>query len=266
MIVIADNSGEALFVEGMLTALERNIYQKKKNSSAQYRYDSVKDLLFELRMRAHIMDSSLALSKSGIYFAGYKNSQCNEAYWYQTNQGKFQLRNGVSPQEAIRDIFRNGNLYAFECATAVVVILYKAILESIDSQQFDTLFSDLLLFDRNYNRSLHLIDRSNIEEAVTGDVLYFDNPEYSPLTPWWRGQNAIQIEDGLYYGHGHGNGIVSADEIITVLNTFRKPNSIQSAFLTQPLVHLDFSFFSRFQANNPNTPMIAKIGTWTYVD
>ncbi|NEW08368.1 protein-glutamine gamma-glutamyltransferase [Paenibacillus sp. SYP-B3998] len=264
MIVIARNRAAA-FDEGALSGFELTIYQKKKNSSVEYEYDSDNTLLFELQMRTHIMESSLALSQSGVYFAGFKDSQCNEAYWHHTHQGRFQLKAGVSAQDAIRDIFRNGNLYAFECSTAIVVILYKAILESIDPKQFDRLFSDLLLFDKTYNKNLHLNDRTNIEEAVTGDVLYFDNPEFSPLTPWWRGQNAIKIENGLYYGHGHGTGIVSAEEIIAVLNLFRKPDSTQSAFLTQTFVHPNFSFFSRFQSNIQEKPMIAKIGAWTFV-
>jgi protein-glutamine gamma-glutamyltransferase len=57
---------------------------------------------------------------------------------------------------------------------AVVIVLYKAILDSMDPRQFDMLFSDLLLFDWHSNSNLHLIDRTDIEEAETGDVLYIE--------------------------------------------------------------------------------------------
>lgn len=38
-----------------------------------------------------------------------------------TDEGGFLLRSGVTPASAIRDIFRNGRQYGFECATAIVI-------------------------------------------------------------------------------------------------------------------------------------------------
>ncbi|TXK72429.1 protein-glutamine gamma-glutamyltransferase [Paenibacillus sp. N3.4] len=264
MIVFTCDS-EVTFDEGTLSSSERNMYEKKKNSLVEYRYDSISTLLFELQMRNKIIQSSWALSTSGVFFASFKKSKCNELYWHLTEHGRFQLKNNVSPQDAIRDIFRNGNLYAFECATAIVIVLYRAILESIDPNHFDRLFSDLLLFDWHYNRKLHLIDQTNRQEAIAGDVLYFENPEFSPLLPWWKGENAILMEDGFYYGHGHGMGIATAEDIIYVLNKYRDPGSTKSAFLTDCFVYLDFSYFSQFQSSTLEQPILAKIGSWTFV-
>ena len=39
---------------------------------------------------------------------------------------------------------------------------------------------------------------------IPGDVVYFNNPDFDPLTPQWRGENAVVLEDGTYFGHGIG--------------------------------------------------------------
>jgi protein-glutamine gamma-glutamyltransferase len=263
MIIIAGNS-ESVFDDSMLSGLERNIYQKKKNSSFDYRYDSVEVLLFELGVRTHIVESASSLSKSGVRFSGFQHSRCNEAFWDRNEKGGFELKKGVSTQDGIRDIFTNGHLYAFECAAAVVIVLYKAILESINPRRFDLLFSDLLLYDWHYNSNLRLQDRIHPEEAVAGDVLYFKNPDFDPSTPWWRGENVVKLEQTLYYGHGIG--IRTAEEIITGLNRSRKPGSTQSAFLADRFDQLDFSFLWRISSSNRGRLIIAKVGARTYIN
>jgi protein-glutamine gamma-glutamyltransferase len=262
MIVIAGN-GAAAFDESKLSGMELGIYHKKKNSAVEYRYESADALLFELQMRTRIVESARALYKSGARFAGFATSRCNEAYWQRTEFGGFRLKRGVAPQDAIKDIFKNGQLYSFECATAMVIVLYKAVLDSIDPKQFDILFSNLLLFDWQYDSDLRLIDRKHAEEAVAGDVLYLKNPDFSPSTPWWRGENVVKMEDGLYYGHGIG--IAPMENIIAVLNKFRKPGSTKSAFLTDDFTHPDFSYLRRFQAGVRVKPVIAKVGAKTYI-
>lgn len=264
-MIVIDGTNKVVFGTNTLSELELTIYQKKQNSPIVYRYDSVSTLLFEMNMRNQIMESSRALSTSGVYFADFKNAQCNPIYWHLTNQGRFQLKSGVSPKDAIRDIFSNGTSYAFECSMAVVVVLYKAILESIDARHFDNLFSDLFLFDWQSNSNLHLIDRTVIEEAVSGDIIYFENPEYEPTIPWGKGENVVMMENGHYYGHGYGLGIASEEQVITVLNKHRMPGSTKSAFRTDRFVHPDFSYFSSFQSKERKKPIIAKIGEWIYV-
>jgi protein-glutamine gamma-glutamyltransferase len=262
MIVIAGN-GAAAFDESKLSGLELAIYHKKKNSAVEYRYESIDALLFELHMRTRIVESARSLNKSGASFAGFAKSRCNEAFWQRTEYGGFRLKSGVAPQDAIRDIFANGRLYAFECATAMVIVLYKAVLDSIDPKQFDVLFSNLLLFDWQYDSDLRLIDRKQTKEAVAGDVLYLENPEFSPTTPWWRGENVIKLENDLYYGHGIG--IAPMETFVAVLNKFRKPGSTKSAFLTDDFTHPDFSYLRRFQSGVREKPVIAKVGARTYV-
>ncbi|NOU68595.1 protein-glutamine gamma-glutamyltransferase [Paenibacillus sp. LMG 31461] len=264
-MIVIEGISKIAFEEGTLSELELAIYQKKQNSPFMYRYDSVFTLLFELYMRTQIVESSSLLSKSGVYFADFKNTLCNQTYWTITDQGKFQLKSDVAPQDAIRDIFTNGTSYGFECSMAVVVVLYKAILESIDPRHFDILFSDLLLFNWHSNSNLRLIDRTIHEESVMGDVLYFENPEYDPMIPWGKGENVVMMGKGLFYGHGYGLGIATSKEVITVLNKHRIPGSTISAYLADRYVHPDFSYYALFQNTGRKKPLIAKIGEWIYV-
>ncbi|MEC0226485.1 protein-glutamine gamma-glutamyltransferase [Paenibacillus alba] len=264
-MIILTGTNQITFGEGTLTRQELTIFQKKNNSAVEYHYDSVDTLLFELNMRTHIMESAKALSTSGVYFADLKKSMANPAYWHITDQGRFKLNAGASPQKAIRDIFTNGSAYAFECSMAVIVILYKAILDSIDPRQFDRMNSNLLIFDWQSNSKLHLIDRIGNEEAITGDIIYFENPEVHPMLPWWKGENVVMIEEGLYYGHGHGLGITSAEVVITILNKYRLDGSTQSAFMTDRYVHPDFTFFAPFQGSDRKKHITVKIGDSIYV-
>ncbi|SFL55726.1 protein-glutamine gamma-glutamyltransferase [Paenibacillus sp. 1_12] len=263
MIIIAGNS-ETAFDDSTLSGLEQSMYRTMKSSSLEYRYDSVEGLLFELAVRFHIVESSRSLNKSGVQFSDFEHSRCNEEFWDRLDNGGFQLKNGVSSQDGIRDIFKNGRLYAFECATAVTIVLYKAVLESIDPKQFDMLYSDLLLYDWHFNSNLRLNDKTDPNEAVAGDILYFNNPDFDPSTPWWRGENVVKMEQDLYYGHGIG--IRTSDEIITGLNKSRKPGSTESASLSDRYDQLDFAFLWRLiSSSDPRKLIIAKVGARSYI-
>ncbi|KAA8786977.1 protein-glutamine gamma-glutamyltransferase, partial [Paenibacillus amylolyticus] len=160
----------------------------------------------------------------------------------------------------IRDIWRNGRLYAFECATATVIVLYGGVLGSIREDAFNSLFRNLLLFDWHYDSDLRLTEKNGKELALPGDVLYFKNPDVSPETPEWQGENTIMLRENLYYGHGIG--IASGQEIIRTLNHFRFPGSMTSAYLMDMVIYPDFLYLSRYAKNaagsNPDvtTPVL----------
>jgi protein-glutamine gamma-glutamyltransferase len=237
------NVSAAAFDERMLSRLERTIYYKKKKSPVTYRYDSAEALLSELHIRTLIVESAFRLDKSGAEFANFKKSRCNEAYWHKTELGGFRLKGGIPPHVGLWDIFQNGYLYAFECSTAVIIVLYRAVSETIGPRKFDEMFANLFLYDGQYDSDLRLHHRENIEESAAGDLLYFENPDHAPSSPWWRGENVIKTDEGLYYGHNIG--INSAQTIIAFLNRFRVPGSQRSAFLTDQFLQLDFSYYSR---------------------
>jgi protein-glutamine gamma-glutamyltransferase len=258
----------------MESALERKIYQDKNKSILRYTYDSLEELKFELTLRTNIVTAARGLLASKAGFASFKKSRCNWKYWTRTDQGGFQQRVNVSSAAAIRDIYVSGGLYAFECATAMVIVLYKAMLDKLGEGQFNALFNNLLLFDWNYDSDLHLITLDGSQESFPGDILYFENPDVSRDTPEWQGENAIKLAEDLYYGHGIG--IKSAKKMIDSLNTHRKPNSQQSAFLRTQVTFLDYKYLSRLAAGSSSLPYrfqkpflnecsVAHIGSSTYL-
>jgi protein-glutamine gamma-glutamyltransferase len=242
MIIIAGK--EAAVDTAGWPQLEKDLYEQKWKSPVIYRYDSVNHLRFELSLRAKLVDAAVALHKSGVKFAIFKNSRCNEQFWDLTERGGFRLKAGATPASAIRDVYANGKKYGFECATAVVIVLYKGVLDAIDESKFNRLFANMLLYDWHHDSDLRLIQDQGSSRALPGDVLYFNNPGVSPNTPQWQGENAVKLGADAYYGHGIG--IVSAQRIINVLNRFRRPGSTESAYLTDPIIYPDFLYLSQF--------------------
>lgn len=245
------------FDTSALTPLEKSILRDKQRSPVVYRYDSPEALRFELNMRSRIVSQAYALDASGISFATFENSFGNPQYWTRTDNGGLRQNTGVSSSNAIRDIFANGRLYGFECATAMVVVLYKATLDSIGDNAFNANFQNLLLYDWNYDNDLRLVTVFNINEAYPGDVLYFRNPDHDPARPEWQGENVIKLADDLYYGHGIGIG--SGETIIDGLNRARRPGSTISAYLTDQVEHPDFAHIRSLAQ-----PFEARIGTRLY--
>jgi protein-glutamine gamma-glutamyltransferase len=238
------------------------IYEQKKKSARTYPYESVQQLRFEMALRAAIVAAAEALSNSGLRFANFENAQCNERLWNLTKEGGFQIRDDSTPAKGIRDIFTSGRKYATECSTATVIAVYKGVLDSIRETDFSHLFSGLLLYDWNTNGNLRLTTQTGIEESYPGDILYFNNPDFSPNNPEWRGENVIKIEDDLYYGHPFG--IVSAQSIITGLNQKRRPDSNQSAYLTKNASSPGYLYLLQF-APDVRSVIFARIGIQNFV-
>jgi protein-glutamine gamma-glutamyltransferase len=222
---------------------------------------------FELKMRNSIVESAIALNASGVSFATFKNSRCNEHLWSHSENGGFRLRSGVLPSDGIRDIFQNGRLYAIECATAMVIILYRAVIDT-NEETFNVHFKDLFLWDWNYDSDLRIISTYNIHYALPGDVLYFENPDHPPESPEWQGLNVIKLADDLYYGLGLGIGTLG--KMIYSLNQIRRPWSMTSAYLSELVVHPDFEYLRNLsprgnhlveQYEQLENSIVARIGT-----
>lgn len=236
--------------------LWQKIVHAKRNSPTVYRYASLAHLRFELKLRTAIVEAAKALRRSGVQFEDFEHSHCNEQYWHLNNRGGFELRSGVTPAEGIRDIFVNGPLYGFECATAIVIVLYRGLLDCIEEKHFNRMFANLLLYDWHYDADLRLIEKHGASDSFPGDVLYFKNPDVNPRQIEWQGENTVKLEDDLYYGHGIG--IESSRAIIAKLNRHRKPGSTVSAYLTDQVISPDFLYLSQFEAGgqgmNPEMP------------
>ncbi len=242
--------------------LAASIYERKQSSSEIYPYQSVQHLRFEMEMRNAIVAAAEALSRSGLHFSDFKNSKCNERLWSRSEVGGFLIKEGVPPAEGIRDIFANGRMYATECATATVIVVYKGVLDSIGDTAFNRLFNNLYLYDWHVDDDLRLTVQTGIRKAYPGDLQYFNNPDFNPDTPQWQGENVVVIADDLYYGHPFGIG--PSRTIIAGLNRSRIPGSGTSAYLTDDIVQPDYLHLSRF-APGSRSVIFARIGGKHYV-
>jgi len=221
-------------------SIERTIIETMSASNERYYYNSIEQLKFELRMRREIINAAEALYNSDFHFKVFRDSTCNPAYWMRTNDGGFSLQPRVRPSDAIRDIFTNSTMYGTECATATLILYYKALLEIYPAEAFDK------IFPRIYLMNWHNIDRQigevgmvrQVNDFFPGDRRYFANPDVDPTTPEWQGENVIDLGNGLYYGHGIGR--FAAPKFIEVLNENRIEGADESAYLMDTAGRPDF--------------------------
>jgi protein-glutamine gamma-glutamyltransferase len=232
-------------IDGGLPQQKKKILETMAKSRTVYRYHTMDQLDFELQMRTEIIKAANLFSKSGVQFAAtFSTTKGNEMYWSQTSQGGLALKPNATPHAGIEDIFMNGNKYAVECATATVIIFYKAVLESIRTNYFNQLFSNLVLYDWQYDQDLGLIVYRGTD-FLPGDCVYFNNPDVDPRISHLRGENSIILEENLYFGHGAG--IKTRQETIQFLNSTRKPNAKISAYLMDLIARLNFSYLLRYR-------------------
>lgn len=242
MVII---SGETFDVSKIIDeyppgSVERQLLETMSKSAAKYRFDSAGELRFELKFRKAVVDSAGGLSRSGLKFAVFNKSKRNEEYWDRTDNGGFRLKDGASPAEAINDIFANGRKYATECATAMVIVFYKAALDVFGAAVFNRLFPQIYLMNwHGIDPLLQGIgEPRDLGDMLYGDRAYFANPDVDPKTPEWRGENVIVLPGGLYYGHGIG--IAPAGRIIEALNRNRKQDATRSAYLLNDVARPDY--------------------------
>ncbi len=221
-------------------SVEQQLLSIMSQSSQTYDFDSLSQLKFELWMRDETVNSAKALYNSGLGFSVFHKSKCSPVYWDRMPNGGFRLREGADTARAIEDIFINGSEYATECATAMMIVYYKALLSIFKQNAFNKLFPTLILMN------WHAIDPllkevgkpRKVEDFLFGDRGYFKNPDVDPKTPEWQGENVIVLPDALYYGHGIG--ISTYEDIINALNSNRKKGASQSAYFLDTASHPDF--------------------------
>ncbi|MBP0724757.1 protein-glutamine gamma-glutamyltransferase [Bacillus sp. RG28] len=249
MIVIGNNMVKATLSkpEHNSNAILREILNKLQSSNYSYIYDTKKDLSFDLTLRLLIIKASEDLLKSNMQFQVFRKSYCNPMFWIRTPLGGFKIRPGIPPSLGLLDIFRNGQFYATECATAIIIIFYKALLDLYGPKTFDELFNGLLLYTWNYDTDL-VIRTASIKNPVPGDVVYFKNPDVSPFTPEWQGENTVSMGNNLFYGHGIG--VRTPLEIVYYLNMHRYPFAMISAYLTDYNTHVDPNEMSKYLTND----------------
>lgn len=217
-------------------SIERKTAAILSSSSKVYDYVSLQQLNFELSLRKNIIKASLDLNNSNFSFRTFRNSFCNTEFWNRSNEGGFLLKNRVSAYNAVRDIYFNSSLYGTECSTAIVILYYKALLETIPQDLFNRLFPKIYLMDwQHLDRKLGINQDSNPADYLPGDCRYFKNPDVDPMTPEWQGENVIDLGNGTFYGHGIG--ISTAAQIIETLNRLRISGSQISAYLSDSVTN-----------------------------
>lgn len=223
-----------------LTESQIKIYEAIDQSIQYFNYNTLHELKFELFLRDSIIQTSFLLNDSNVVFAPFKLSRFNQDMWIHTEKG-YLLKTTISPSIGIKDIFLNSQKYAFECSTAIIIIYYKAVLESIKEEYFNILFQNLFVWDWNYDKDLGIITQIG-NDFIPGDVVYFFNPDYD--NPVWMGENAVFLGNDLYFGHGIG--VRSSEDMIKELNKLRKEGAEKSAFLLSQHSRLNYNFLSRF--------------------
>ena len=113
----------------------------------------------------------------------------------------------------------------------MMIVYYKALLNIYSEALFDESFSNIELM--NWHHIDKLLKEVGLMKKrmdyIPGDRRYFANPDVDPLTPQWQGENVIDLDGELYYGHGIG--IYNAETIIKELNKNRSEGADESARL-----------------------------------
>lgn len=231
---------ESLLAEYPEDSVEQKILRKLAASDTHFSYPSMDQLKFELRLRKEIIAASYELNRSGLGFEVFRETRCNPAYWKRLWDGGFALNDGANPAAAIADIFHNGSQYGTECATAMMIVYYGALLKVYGEALFNKTFPKIDLM--NWHRIDRLLwEVGNMQRRdvyLPGDRRYFNNPDVNLLTPEWQGENTIDLGNGMFYGHGVG--IYKAEAIIQELNKNRVPNADESAALLDSAGRPDF--------------------------
>lgn len=210
----------------------------------------------DLAFRAAVVRASEELAQSGAAFAGTaKQDKVNEVLWTMGYGGKMQVRKWLKdggigkPSVALRDIFKNGDQYGFECATAMMVIYHKAILDHVGDEAFDRLFTEPrnLKFFRWNIEDDDFVDVKRLAHVPSklkpGSHYYYKNEGADPKNSAWGGENVIYLGDGKFYAHGirgaSGNFVVTEEEILTTLRNLRSPDSTIEPHRIDMVMHLD---------------------------
>lgn len=199
-----------------------------------------------VRIGAAMVDAAHAMGAAKHEFDGKLTA--NPQVWKVSGNpmGTMKPKAGVKPSDAIGDVFANPDKYSFECATALVVLRYKAILDLVGPKDFDRICGDLKIgpWVQEDHADKAWKVRGKGEDGKTaatdkdkadlkpGDYTYFKNWSVSlpGYNAGWQGENVIFLGDGMYYGHPFG--IVSAEEIVDSLNEWRRTGrNIKSASL-----------------------------------
>jgi len=82
-------------------SLERKIAEKLASSKDVYRYDSLNQLNFAVKLRANIVGAARELDGNDMSFTTFRKSKCNTDYWRRTDEGGFLLKEYIKPSSLL---------------------------------------------------------------------------------------------------------------------------------------------------------------------
>ena len=180
------------------------------------------------------------MDKAAHSFALIKDHTFNPDFWVARGNGAFALKPGVKPSDAVKDIFANPDKYKFECATALVIVHYKAMMDLIGPNDFDTVAKNLQMgpwvYEQTLSQNWQIAGNGDVDadparknSLRAGDYTYFRNWDVSDKgrEAGWQGENVISLGNGQYYGHPFG--VASGEHIVSYLNQHRNEGSTRSA-------------------------------------
>lgn len=200
-----------------------------------------------VRVAAAMVEAAYEMDAAGHPFELARTHAFSETFWQieKEGHGVFALKEGVRPSDAMNDIFENPYDYGFECATALVIVYYRAVQRALGDEDFDRVFTKMRIGPWSYDRKLRraLFQRTplsrykaapdHFDNTLPGDYAYIRNWDVSPESKkmGWQGENLIVLPNGLVYGHPFG--ISTVDTVIDYLNMHRNPGSTESASFQQ---------------------------------
>lgn len=197
-----------------------------------------KDLADRIELNAAVLRACFRMAHAGHKFEPFKpNIEFNTGVWDSGPDYSIVPKPGIAPSAAVEDLFRNSDLYRFECGTAAVIVFHAAMLDLLGRKEFDRRFFDLKIGPWEmspFMRSVLERKASFPSQLLPGDYTYFENPGVSWLgqARGWMGENAFSVGQDFYYGHGFRGGIVDKLRILNELRRNMSDFSSQQPFQT----------------------------------
>jgi hypothetical protein len=193
----------------------------------------------QTRVAAAVKKACEDLASAGCQFGGNKFPSL---LWKPVTPDSWThvVAEGVKPSRAMQDLFKHGDKYTFECATAITIVHYKAMLDLLGPEDFDRICSDLKIgawVNEDHLQKFRQTTGSRDFEASkerrdslhVGEWGYYKNWDVSEagFAAGWQGENVIYLGDGKFFGHPFG--ITTEEQVLSSLNGQRKEGSTKSA-------------------------------------
>lgn len=207
-----------------------------------------------VRVGAAVVSACLEMHQAHHEFAIAPRQKFSSEFWRRDGQlshfATFHLKPGAKASAAMNDVFLHPDGYRFECATALVLVYYRAIQKLIGDSDFDRIMGDLKIgpweFEADLERFLVRSGRGDqpatearSRELTFGEYTYTKNWAVS----WWgwakgcQGQNQIRLDEDLYYAHSYE--LVGQGDIVARENGARVWGAKTSASMTDRQERLD---------------------------